>query len=451
MIFSWAEHQFDVPSDKIYRLPRRVVEVVRYGFRLMIAVDSGNWIVLENDIQKNIFDELNGGLAVSEVLSRHSDHVEDVHYVVAKLEGRHFEFEYIPEDYERNFSLRIYLTNNCNLRCRHCFMYADKSFENELTPNEIRELILNCQHNGAEKLILTGGEVLMAPSFKTAIETAKSVGMHTQILSNGTLWTERLIEECSPFIDEIQISIDGFDEQSNSEIRGKGTFEKSLAAVDSFIERGVFTSIVMTPLYDHVEKFYDEYLRFGRALVDKYPSDKFLLLFTDELLDGRQIKSVRDKNARYKKTIAALANEIYANNELTAFTLDHQYNKIFRNCGYGNLTVDSVGDFYFCGRVFDVRKYGNIRSTPFEEVMRLRRRARALSQIDNVSGCADCELKYVCGGGCRISNFPSLVEISDLDNYTPETMSARTCDREHKEKLYALMINADDFLMWQRR
>lgn len=270
MIFSWSDYRFDVSETKIYRLPSNTVEIVRHGFRLVIAVDSGNWIVLENDVQRTIFYELKGRLPVSEVLLRHSEQIHEIHYVIVQLEGRHFEFEYVPEDYEEYFSLRIYLTNNCNLRCRHCFMYADKSFENELTP----------------------------------LETAKNLGLYTQVLSNGTLWSEITIDELSPLIDEIQISIDGFDEQSNSEIRGKNTFHKALKTVDDFIQRGNFVSISMTPLYDHIEKFYDEYIRFGRALVDKYPQDKFLILFAKELLTGRHV-----------------------------------------------LTVTAVGDFYFCGRV----------------------------------------------------------------------------------------------------
>ena len=246
-------------------------------------------------------------------------------------------------------------------------------------------------------------------------------------------------------IDEIQISIDGFNEKINAEIRGTNTFDKALATVDGFIGKGIFASIVMTPLYEHVEKYRDEYIRFGQVLANRYPDDKFLIMFTGELLDGRNIRAVVEKNARYKKTIAEICNAIYENNELTAFILDHQYNRIFRNCGYGNLTVNSVGDFYFCGRVFDVRKYGNIRVMPFEEIMKMRRRARALSQIDNMSGCVDCELKYVCGGGCRIVNFPSVTQLPELECKSLEPLSAQTCNPDFKENLYKLMINANDF------
>ena len=449
MQFEANGFSFELSENKKYSIPKKIIELYKYGFYLIIAVDNGNWIVFENDEQKKIFYDLKNGMQLKDILEKYAFSVSDINHVVVQLEGHHFEVNYTPERYEETFFLRIYLTNNCNLRCKHCFMYASTARRDELTPVEIEKLIEESHKNGANKLILTGGEVVTSDSLEIALKTAKKYGMYTQILSNGTLWTESLIEKLVTYIDEIQVSIDGFNEETNAEIRGKGTFKKALEVVDFFVRKKILVSVVITPLYDYVEKYYNEYIGFGKALVKKYENDNFLIIFANEIINGRNVSSDFDKNQKYKEKISAICEEIYENNEITAFFVNHQYNRIFRNCGYGNLTVSSLGDFYFCGRIYDVKKYGHIRTVPFAKIMELRKKAREITQIDNISGCNNCELKYVCGGGCRIYNFPSLTQINDLDSYQKEDLYALHCTKEYKENIYRLMIETCNFLMWK--
>lgn len=449
MIFSYSNFSFDVEKGKKYDIDKNIKEIYAYQYYLIISVNDGNWIVLENEEQKKIFYDLQRQMMVSEIIEKYKNQLKDVNYVICQLEGRHFEDKYLFEENEINFSLRIYLTNECNLRCEHCFMYASTSFQNELSSSEIKCLIEQCAKNGANKLILTGGEVVMADSFYTALHTAKENNMYTQVLSNGTLWNKNLVDNLFPLIDEIQISIDGFNEKTNAEIRGKDAFEKALSTVDMFVKKGVFVSVIVTPLYGYAEKYYYDYIQFGKDLVSKYDKYDFLIIFGDELIDGRHVKASHEHNLKYKKTISNICEEIYENNELTSFVLTHKYNKVFRNCGYGNLTINSIGDIYFCGRTFDVEKYGNIRTMPFDEVMRLRKKARALSQIDNMRVCSECELKYICGGGCRVSNFPEITKIPNLDCVPSKSICPQKCDEEDKNRIYRLMIEANDFLIWK--
>ena len=65
------------------------------------------------------------------------------------------------------------------------------------------------------------------------------------------------------------------------------------------------------------------------------------------------------------------------------------------------------------------------------------------SNINNLLPCKDCELKYICGGGCRIIHFNGFTDYSERHtNILPK----RECNIAIKEEFYELMIRTNRFL-----
>ena len=446
MKIEYLNYSCDINDDKVYLLPNDIIIKECYNYYIYISPKNGNWIVLENDVQQDIINKLIDGETVATICTQFSQNMSDINYVLAQIEGRHFEYEYIEND--NFFNLRIYLTNNCNLRCSHCFMYADKAFNNELSVDEIIMTIEKAAKVGAQKLILTGGEVCLSKALIPALECAKLNGMSTQVLTNGTLLNDELFKKTLGLIDEVQISIDGFNEEVNSQIRGRGAFDKALSTVEKFVYSSISTSIIITPLYGYIEKYYDEYLSFTSNLVEKYKNYDFLIIFGNELIDGRNVKASPERNVQYSETVKRICEDLYPNSELTTFVMNHKENFIYKNCGYGSLTVNSNGDFYFCGRIYEVKKYGNIRTMDFDDIIKLRSKARQYSCIDNFYPCKICDLRYICGGGCRISNYREITQVSNLFNFNIESLPHRKCTNAYKENLYRLMLESSDFLLW---
>lgn len=370
-------------------------------------------------------------MILSQVLIKYKNNERDVEKVVNELEGKHFCEKMEPM--ENTFTLRVYLTNNCNLRCSHCFMYADHCLENELTYEEIIELLKESREANCEKVIFTGGEVLLKDHFIDILKYSKKIGLYVQVLTNGVLWNTDMIKEASDYIDEVQVSIDGFDEKTNAAIRGKGTFEKALTTVEDFLkEKKSFVSVITTPTYDFIEKYKNEYINFGREMVSRFGTEQFLVIFGKELLDGRRIKSDPKKNSQMTKIVDEIYEAIYPNSELTTFVVNHKNNRIYMNCGYGGLTINSNGDFYFCGRIMEVGCYGNVRNMNFQDIMKLRKTAREKTYVSNITPCKNCDIRFICGGGCRVSNIPEITR-GCLDQ---NREYQRACDQSYKDNLY---------------
>ena len=211
-----------------------------------------------------------------------------------------------------------------------------------------------------------------------------------------------------------------------------------------FQKLNIYTSVVITPVYGFLEKYKNEYIEFGKKLVNKYDGNNFLVLFGKELLDGRNVEADKIKNEQMKKCVNEIYEAIYRNSELTTFVLNHLNNRIYKNCGYGGLTINANGDIYFCGRIHELKSYGNIRDLDYKEVFSMRLKAREQSYVDRIKPCNECELKYICGGGCRVSEVSGMtcLELGDSKMYE------RNCEDAFKRNLYKLMIESSEFLYW---
>ena len=221
-----------------------------------------------------------------------------------------------------------------------------------------------------------------------------------------------------------------------------------MRTLDAFTrEKDILVSAIMTPSYDSLENHREDYAAFMKGLTEKYRGRNFLAVIQRELIDGRNLRADSRRNKMMNDIVSEIYEEVYENSELTTFVMNHRDGHIFRNCGYGNLTVSARGDVCFCGRVYDVKKYANIRDTSIDEIMRLRKSVRHFTSVDCVEPCRDCDLKYVCGGGCRVKNFPESV-IAGSDDFGRRVFTRATeCSNDDKDRLYRLMIESNKFLM----
>ena len=197
---------------------------------MVVAVSTANWLVI-TDFQKIILEGLLTGKTIGDVfpLITDIDKQNEFQRLLAAITAREFGNTNatpspIPNDVTQQ--INCYLTNACNLSCDHCFMRSGKPLANELTKEEWLRILTDFRHQGGVNVTFTGGEPLMNRDFETILIHSHQQGLTTTVLSNGILWTEESINKLSPYISEIQISIDGFDEQSNAKVRGAGHFDK---------------------------------------------------------------------------------------------------------------------------------------------------------------------------------------------------------------------------------
>lgn len=136
-------------------------------------------------------------------------------------------------------------TLRCNLRCSHCGSVAGDARTDELSTKECYSLIEQLADLGCKDVSLMGGEFLIRNDWQALGGCVKDLGMDLCMVSNGIL-VPKFINEISNLQPKVVgISVDGLKE-AHERIRGKGTFDPTMKAVDMLLEKGIQTTLITT-------------------------------------------------------------------------------------------------------------------------------------------------------------------------------------------------------------
>ena len=146
----------------------------------------------------------------------------------------------------------FYLTEGCNLACRHCWL-APK-FDNDgshypVLPVELFETaVLEGIPLGLSGVKLTGGEPLLHPRFLDILEIVRREKMRLTIETNGVLCTKEIAAEIAKSPHRfVSVSLDGAKAETHDNVRGvKGSFDAACNAVRFLAEQNLRPQVIMT-------------------------------------------------------------------------------------------------------------------------------------------------------------------------------------------------------------
>ncbi|UKK67544.1 radical SAM protein [Prevotella communis] len=394
-------------GDRLH-FPSDIQYIPYSGKILAIAVETANWLVLPDNRTKDFLQSLREGETIGEVLGRigNGDDKKAFLKLLSAIMARQFAgLDEIPSpSFVQGYKmLNIYLTNACNLSCTHCFMKAGKKLKNELSVNDWIRVLDEFTQAGGQFVTFTGGEPLMNPDFQTIIESAHKKGLQSTILTNGILWTDELIDQLSPLLAEVQISIDGVDDESNAKVRKAGIFEQLVNQVVRFSNNGVRVSVATTFTNDNIDSA-DKYVELVKR-INEATDKKVFFKLTKKILPGRAKTYTEDENKAYEARIRQIEELIDANAKYQSFMEGHTPNLVSRNCGFGGLSIAADGNVYFCNRVLEVTSHGNVKDHPLLFFLQKGEQAHFETSVEYVDPCRTCVLRYICGGGCRIDEY----------------------------------------------
>ncbi len=134
-------------------------------------------------------------------------------------------------------------TLKCNLNCSHCGSSAGIPRADELDTRECFRLCEGLSELGCGDVSLMGGEPFLRGDWFSVASCIKDLGMGLNFASNGTI-LDRYIDEVSSLEPKVVgISLDGM-KASHELVRGEGTFERAVKAVELLRERGIQTTVI---------------------------------------------------------------------------------------------------------------------------------------------------------------------------------------------------------------
>ncbi|MEE8504509.1 MAG: radical SAM protein [candidate division NC10 bacterium] len=145
------------------------------------------------------------------------------------------------------FSVGIGLTNECNLRCPHC--YRPDMVVDRLSFQDVRQV---CESIPIGSMNLGVGENGLHPEYQAILDYLWARGIKTTITSNG-LSIEALTDQAVKRFHSVEFSLDFPTEREHDAFRGKGNWRTVMSAIERCADIGLsvtVTSVMMGINFD---------------------------------------------------------------------------------------------------------------------------------------------------------------------------------------------------------
>jgi SynChlorMet cassette radical SAM/SPASM protein ScmF len=159
---------------------------------------------------------------------------------------------------ERKFQLNqiyFYLTEGCNLACRHCWIAPKYQSGEHIYPSLdldlFKSILRQAKLMKVPGIKLTGGEPLLHPQIHEILEIIRTEGLGLTMETNGVLCTPEIAQQLSQIASSsklfVSVSMDGADPETHEWIRGvKGSFEATLEGIRNLVSYNIHPQIIMT-------------------------------------------------------------------------------------------------------------------------------------------------------------------------------------------------------------
>ena len=298
-------------------------------------------------------------------------------------------------------------TNECNLKCEHCYQDADRLQEGELSTEEARTMIAQIAAAGFKIMIFSGGEPLLRPDIFELVSYAVSCGLRPVFGTNGVLITEEValrLKESGAMA--MGISVDSLDAKKHDRFRGvEHAHALTMQGIQNCKRVGLPFQLHTTVVdwnRDEIGDITDfaqdvgaiaHYIFFlipvGRG---KYIEETSLEVRENEELLHAIMKKQEQVSIDVKPTCAPQFTRVAEQLGIeTRFT---------RGClaGLTYCVVGSEGIVRPCA--YMTEEAGDVRETPFDEIWRSSPVFEALRTETYKGACGVCDYKAKCGG-CR--------------------------------------------------
>lgn len=238
------------------------VQILKYQGSVVIANSlNGSWMRLSKEVYDVICEVLKeeSSKRIEFEDKEDEDYINNIMLSLEKTESIISKNEI--ELQNRTVSLEI--THRCNLKCIHCCVDADNVHRTkEFSADDIKYSLKKCVGWNPESIMLSGGEPLLRKDFKEILIYLRECYTGKIVIStNGTLITQEMAQILSQYSDQIDISLDGVDEETTSIVRGAGVFTKVMKAVELLHNENfweITLSIAIGDRNQHLEKKFDE-------------------------------------------------------------------------------------------------------------------------------------------------------------------------------------------------
>lgn len=393
-------------------IPQNVVLLkANNGDYLLVDSNSGGWAQLDPCGGK-ILEQMKRGTPIHEIEKIH----KTAPIILNELTNEGFLTTILPKDEGKEtlpqlLSTHIEITNSCNLKCKHCYLSSGVAKPNELTEDEVIEIIDEAAMLGAEKISLSGGEPFLKSWIYDVLRHIIDSGLLAYVFTNGTLLDDRAIDKLKDIKKVVtQISLEGSEPLTHDWIRGNGNYRTVETAIDKLCDAGLADNIILflTLNSKNIEQL-NEFVEFAKGKGIRRIRCTQINKQGRAESEWQAIKTSSKQWIQYGKMVEDLHDK-FPNMEIIGNVYgglkfwEGEFPRMSCDCGK-EPRIDCQGNVFPC-QMFIYQEYilGNIRHSDLSEVVNngklLELRRNILKRTGNFNVCCRCEYYHLCKGGC---------------------------------------------------
>ena len=301
------------------------------------------------------------------------------------------------------------LTYACNLQCVHCLSSSGQRDERELSTEEAKKILDDLRDLQVFYINIGGGEPMVRRDFFELLEYSVANGIGVKFSTNGAFIDEEKARRLAAmdYLD-IQISLDGVDALTNDAIRGEGSYDMAIRAMENLKAANFGQFKISVVVTRHNVSQLDQF----KALADHYGAQLRITRLRPAGRGADTWHELHPTNAQQREIYNWLLK--HGENVLTGDSFFH-LNALGESlpglnmCGAGRVVclIDPIGDVYACPFVIhDEFKAGNVRDEGgFAKVWKQSDLFLSLREPQSAGACASCGAFDACQGGCMAAKF----------------------------------------------
>jgi uncharacterized protein len=353
--------------------------------------------------------------------------LNDIHSVQQTLQNKDFDLNDLAIPSQRKQSLKslfIHITKRCNLHCPHCYVSCnDKQID--LSTSTIISLIDKLIEQGGDGLTISGGEPLLHPEIKYILSHASKY-LTVRLLTNGCLIDKQMAKFLASHGIFVQISLDGSNSSIHDAIRGPGSYDRVIEAIQFLQSQGAGErlNLCTTLMQNNADDWQNMILL---AESKNIPLLRFLHL-RKVGRGGKNPDAMPLTASSYEKFIDHVNQMQFNHNQKVELTcgmsgLLLKMPESFKSddiwCPVGRMMViDTNGDVYPCVLMMrDQYLLGNIFSQSLIQISQSRQMDEICQLLSNrrflIKKCLACSFRNLCQAGCMgqaLDHFNSLMK-----------------------------------------
>ena len=309
-------------------------------------------------------------------------------------------------------SAYLHVTHHCNLNCIGCYSAVDaRNARRDLTLDELRVIIDALADAGCQHVVISGGEPFLRDDLPAIVAYVRERGIDSvDVLTNGTAVTPEKLAAIAPYVGRVSVSFDGPNAEAVPVIRREPLFDRLVAAVEMVREAGIQPHIIPTAHGGNIDAL-GEYV----ALADSLGATMNFSLLSAPVESDELAAVIPDDAALERLAQATLA---LSRNGVPVLADTPVSTSLSTTCGCGAgcamVSVSADGEVFPCHMMHDEAfRLGSL----VEDPSCLSARHAPAPRVGDLAACADCDIRYLCGGGCRARAHFATGDVEARDPY----------------------------------